>query len=45
MSSFKCRKEDCNERFANTSNRHIPNGHLPPRKKASIVPEFDESKG
>ena len=48
MSSFKCRKEDCNKIFANASNRlrhEKKSGHLPQRKNTSIVPEFDESKG
>ena len=48
MSSFKCRKEDCNKSFANASNRlshEKKSGHLPQRKMISIVPEFDESKG
>ena len=48
MSSLKCRKEDCNESFANASNRlrhENKSGYLPQRKKTSIVPEFDESKG
>ena len=48
MSSFKCRNEDCNKTFANANNRlrhEAKSGHLPQRKKTSIVPEFDESKG
>ena len=48
MQSFKCRKEDCNKSFANASDRlrhEKKSGHLPQRKKTSIVPEFDESKG
>ena len=47
MSSFKCRKEDCNKSFANASNRlrhEKKSGHLPQRKKTSTVREFDESK-
>ena len=48
MSSFKCRKEECHKSFANAINRlcyEQKSGHLPQRKKTSIVPEFDESKG
>ena len=45
MSNFKCRKEDCNKGFANAINRHLPNGYLPQRKRTSVVPEFDKSKG
>ena len=48
MSSVKCRKEDCNKSFAKANNRlhhEKKSGHLPQRKKTSIVPEFDKSKG
>lgn len=47
MSSFKCRKEDCNKSFTNASNRQRhekKSGHLPQRKQTSIGPEFDELK-
>ena len=48
MSSFKWRKEECNKSFANAINRlchEQKSEHLSQRKKTSIVPEFDESKG
>ena len=48
MSSFKCRREDCNKRFANASNRRgqeKKSGLLQKKKKTSIVPNSDESKG
>ena len=48
MSSFKCKEEDCKKGFGNASNRlrhEKKSGHLPQKKKTSIVQEFDESKG
>ena len=48
MPSFKGKKEDCNSSFANVGNRirhKKKSGHLPQRRKASIVSEFDVSKG
>ena len=48
MSSFKCRKEDCNKNLSNASNRlrhEKKSGLFPQSKKTSIVPELHESNG